>query len=257
MQKDGEMSDAEPVASRRNGTLVSKVIDDLRGSIQSGQFPPGAKLPTEAQLMENLGVSRTVVREAIAVLRAERLVDARQGAGVFVLREIQETLPRVIDRDRVSSVLEILEIRTPLEIEAAGLAALRRSPAQEEKIFDRHAAVLACIEAGTPIRDADFALHVAIAEATNNPRFAEFLQMHGVSAIPQAEIVTDSRQDRQLAYYHQLHTEHEKIVLAISNGDEDAAREAMRAHLKGSQIRHRELLRGGRLRQPGGTIVSI
>ncbi len=243
------MRDNELTASRKSGTLVSKVIDDLRNSIQSGEFPPGAKLPTEAQLMENLGVSRTVVREAVAVLRAERLVDARQGAGVFVLRTPAETVPKQVDRARVSSVLELLEIRTPLEVEAAGLAALRRSPAQEEKIFDCHAAVYRCIEAGEPIRDADFALHLAITEATNNPRFVEFLRMHGVSAIPQAEIVTDSQQDRQLAYYRQLNAEHEKIVLAISNRDEQAAREAMLEHLKGSQVRHRELIRDGRLRQ--------
>ncbi len=244
------MYEAEHMASQKSGTLVSKVTDDLRSSIQSGQFPPGAKLPTEAQLMESMGVSRTVVREAVAVLRAERLLDARQGAGVFVLKA-PDGQRRQVDPERVSSVLEILEVRTPLEIEAAGLAALRRSPAQEERIFESHSAVLDCIEAGLPIRDADFALHIAIAEATNNVRFVEFLLTHGVSVIPHAEIVTDAHHDRQLAYCRQLNSEHEKIVLAISNGDEEAAREAMRVHLKGSQIRHRELLRDGRIRQTG------
>jgi DNA-binding FadR family transcriptional regulator len=236
------------IDSRKNGTLVSRVIADLRQSIASGKFAPGARLPTEARLSESFGVSRTVVREAIAVLRADQLVDARQGSGVYVLKPIAPPEPEHFDKERVASVLEVLEIRTPLEIEAAGLAALRRSPSQEEFIFDCHARVFACIEAGKPIREADFALHLAIAEATNNPQFASFLRSRGVTAIPQAEIVTDAQHDRQIAYYRQLYQEHEKIVIAISNGDEDAAREAMRAHLKGSQIRHRELLRDGRLR---------
>ncbi len=237
------------VETRKSGTLVSRLIDDLRQSIASGAFAPGARLPTEAQLSETYRVSRTVVREAIAALRADQLVDARQGSGVYVLKSAPASaLAERIDADRVASVLEVLEIRTPLEIEAAGLAALRRSPSQEEYIFNCHARVFACIEAGQSIREADFALHLAIAEATNNPQFASFLRSHGVAAIPQAEIVTDARHDRQIAYYKQLYQEHERIVLGISNGDEEAAREAMRAHLKGSQVRHRELLRDGRLR---------
>jgi GntR family transcriptional regulator, transcriptional repressor for pyruvate dehydrogenase complex len=236
------------VESKKNGTLVSRVIADLRQSIASGQFAPGGRLPTEAQLSETFGVSRTVVREAIAVLRADQLVDARQGSGVYVLKPVASVESRQIDKDPVASVLEVLEIRTPLEIEAAGLAALRRSPSQEEHIFNCHARVFACMEAGKPIREADFQLHLAISEATNNPQFANFLRAHGVTAIPQAEIVTDAEHDRQIAYYRQLYQEHDKIVIAISNGDEEAAREAMRAHLKGSQVRHRELLRDGRLR---------
>ncbi|SEM32818.1 DNA-binding transcriptional regulator, FadR family [Xaviernesmea oryzae] len=236
---------------RRKGTLVSKVTDELRDQILSGAFPPGARLPSEAQLTQSYNVSRTVVREAIAVLRADLLVDARQGSGVYVRPPSPASVDKRLDRESVTSVLELLEIRTPLEIEAAGLAALRRSPAQEERIFDCQARILACIEAGRPIRDSDFALHLAISEATNNPGFAEFLKSQGVSAIPQAEIVTESDQARQMVYFHQLNAEHEKIVLAISNGDEEAAREAMRAHLKGSQERHRQLLRGGLLRQDG------
>ena len=98
-----------------------------------GQFPPGSRLPSEAQLTEAHGVSRTVVREAIAALRADRLVEARQGAGVFVLEaEVPAPTPlflRNIDHERVSSMIELLELRTAVEVEAAGLAALRRSPA--------------------------------------------------------------------------------------------------------------------------------
>ncbi len=234
---------------RGEGTLVSRVAELLRQSILSGQFTPGDKLPSEAQLTEAHGVSRTVVREAVAALRADGLVEARQGAGVFVLAP--KPGADGIDKAKLSSVLELLELRTPVEVEAAGLAAIRRSPAQEEEILDRHAAVLACTEQGLPIRDADFALHLAIAAATNNPRFAEFLQTHGKSVIPRSEIVTANVTDAVRDYHAQLNREHEAIVLAISRRDEDAARDAMREHLKGSQQRHRALLRQERIGHVG------
>ena len=233
---------------RGSRTLVSQLGDALRQAITTGQFPPGSRLPSEAQLTEAHGVSRTVVREAIAALRADRLVEARQVAGVFVLEPpsvTQNTMLSLsnIDLARVSSMVELLELRTAVEVEAAGLAAIRRSPAQEEVILDRHYAIRACLEASLPTRAADFALHLAIAEATNNPRFREFLTMIGRSLIPRAALRPDDSENDQAAYISLLDEEHSAIVVAISNGDEEGARDAMRRHLRGSQLRYRTLLR--------------
>lgn len=233
---------------RGTGTLVSQVSEALRQSILTGDFSPGDKLPSEAQLTERHGVSRTVVREAVAALRSDGLVEARQGAGVFVLTGAALAGGvRGFDKAKLFSVLEVLEIRTPIEVEAAGLAALRRSPAQEEEILDRHAEVVVCAERGQSIREADFQLHLAIAQATNNPLFHAFLTTHGPSIIPRAEIVTLSLTEVERSYHAQLISEHERIALAISRGDEEEAREAMRVHLKGSQVRHRDLLQQARI----------
>jgi GntR family transcriptional repressor for pyruvate dehydrogenase complex len=235
--------DISKLESRPVGTLVGRVSESLREAIRSGEFAPGDKLPSEAQLTARHGVSRTVVREAIALLRTDGLVMPRQGAGVFVLpSEPSRTTPRAIDKSKLSSVLELLEVRTPLEAEAAALAAMRRSPSQEEEILVRHSTIVELAEAGRSIREADFALHLAIADATNNPRFREFLIVHGPEAIPNSEIVTNRQSDLERNYHRQLIEEHEKIVLAISRRDEAGAREAMLHHLKGSQARHRELL---------------
>ncbi|WFU12284.1 FadR/GntR family transcriptional regulator (plasmid) [Rhizobium sp. CB3090] len=229
----------------RSQTLVARLTNTLRRAIASGQFPPGTKLPSESQLTETHGVSRTVVREAIAALRADRLVEAQQGAGVFVLE--QSALPVLsfgnLDQARVSSVIELLELRTAVEVEAAGLAALRRSPAQEETIFERHHALRDCFNAGAPTSEADFALHLAIAEATNNSRFREFLSMIGPRIIPRAAMREGEPEPDQDAYILLIDEEHRQIVVAISNGDEEGAREAMRRHLRGSQERYRALLR--------------
>jgi DNA-binding FadR family transcriptional regulator len=228
-------------SARPAGNLVVKVSGELKKLIQSGEFKPGMKLPSEAKLTEADGVSRTVIR---AALRADGLVEARQGAGVFVLEaQSAEALPfHNLDYDRVSSVIELLELRTGVEVEAAGLAALRRSPQQEEAIINCHRQVLICLEAGLPTAEADFALHLAIADAANNPRFREFLTMIGSGVIPRAAL--QSQSDTNSAdYIARIHDEHSQIIEAISNGDEEAARSAMRRHLKGSQMRYRSILR--------------
>ena len=113
-------------------------------------------------------------------------------------------------------------------------------------IIDCHYAVQACLEAGRPSSDADFSLHLAIAEATNNPRFRDFLSMIGKSVIPRAALRNEESEEDQAAYIRLLTEEHDAIVSAISTGDEDTAREAMRRHLRGSQSRYRALLRGQR-----------
>ncbi|WP_081174893.1 FadR/GntR family transcriptional regulator [Rhizobium rhizosphaerae] len=223
-------------------TLVTQLVEKLREAIRSGAFEPGARLPSEAQMTADYAVSRTVIREAIAALKSDGLVEPRQGSGVFVLdAPAPVSLPfQNVDRERVSSVIELLELRTAVEIEAAALAAQRRSPQQEEAILARHRALFMLIEAGEPTAEADFALHLAIAEATNNPRFPEFLAMVGRSVIPRAALNQSEDPASQQSYLMQIHGEHAAIVEAISNGEEAAARAAMKLHLRGSLSRYRQ-----------------
>ncbi|CVI21535.1 FadR family transcriptional regulator [Rhizobium rhizogenes] len=230
--------------SKSSGSLVTKVSLSLRNAIASGQYGPGDRLPSEIEMTEAHGVSRTVVREAVTALRCDGLVEVRQGAGIFVLKRGKEVSSAPgVDRARLSSDLEVLEIRTPLEIEAAGLAALRRSPSQEEAIFDCHARLLECIEQNRSIREADLALHIAVATATNNPLFTQFLELHGQAVIPQSRVVSEAAENDQTAYRRLIHKEHEAIVIAISDRNEQDAKLAMQAHLRGSQNRYRDMMR--------------
>ncbi len=232
-------------------TLVETVREKLRTQIGSGAYPPGTRLPSEAQMTREFDVSRTVIREAVASLRADGLVEPRQGAGVFVQVPPAPVSPpfRNMDFARISSMIEMLELRTAVEVEAAGLAAHRRSPAQEEEIIRCMREVETAAKAGQPTMEADFALHLTIARATNNPRFAEFLSMIGSSLIPRKALADDDAEPVAPEYLEVILSEHESIVSAILNGDEDAGREAMRRHLKSSQSRYRALLRAG----PPGT----
>src|SRR5579872_5613085 len=102
-------------------SLSSEVIDRLAEQIMSGKLPVGAKLPSEQEMMKGMGVSRTVVREAVAALRARGLVITRQGAGAFVDRDPRRQ-SYMIDPEglgSLSSVIEVMELRMAVEAEAA------------------------------------------------------------------------------------------------------------------------------------------
>lgn len=228
---------------RRN--LVSEVAAELRGRIGKGEFDVGDRLPSEAQLTEAYSVSRTVVREAIAALRADGLVEPRQGAGVFVLEPTANSQRpfHIVDVEKISSIIELLELRAAIEMEAAALAATRRSPAQEEEIYEAEAEIRALAQKAEATTEADFRLHRAIAAATNNPRFVEFLDLMGPSVIPRSALQTNGGERSSDAYIDLISQEHRAIADAIAAGDAEAARDAMRHHLKGSQQRYRNMLR--------------
>lgn len=229
----------------KRGNLVDTLVRALRESIDKGDYAPGDRLPTEAKLTEEYGVSRTVVREAMASLKSDGLVEPRQGAGVFVLdHTAANPLPfRDVDAGRVSSVIEILEVRAAVEVEAAGLAAERRSPAQEERIIECYRRVVDLGKTSEGTSQADFDLHLAIADATNNTRFGEFLRMIGPSAIPRRALGAANGTTTGTSYRVVIDDEHKTIVNAILAGDKGAARKAMRQHLEDSQARYRSLLR--------------
>src|SRR5437868_867731 len=128
------LSVTQPLPAPRSltGELVARLTDD----ITSGKIPPGSQLPTEQELIAATGVSRTVVREAVAALRADGLVVTRQGVGAFVSAAPQQA-PFRIDPEGMRSlddVLHVMELRLGVEIESAGLAAERASRAQVRAI---------------------------------------------------------------------------------------------------------------------------
>ena len=141
-------------------------------------------------------------------------------------------------------MIEVLELRSAIEIEAAGLAAERRSPAQEEILFECFDDLTRLIAANEPTVAADMALHLAVADATNNPRFREFLTLMGEHLIPRSALPESVENTAPEDYMAQIQSEHRAIIQAISERDIAGAREAMRAHLKGSQDRYRRLIRG-------------
>lgn len=234
-----------PPGEQLNKSLAFRISSALRRDLSNGVFQAGDRLPSESALTREYAVSRTVVREAIAVLRADGLVEARKGAGVFALAAtpVVEQPFHDLTTERISSVIELLELRTVFEVEAAALAASRRSATQIETIVDAHRIVSDCLSSNASTRDADFNFHMAIAQATQNRRFPEFLQLIRTGIIPRGDLQGSPPGGRPKDYNLHLQQEHAVIVDAIIEGDADSARIQMRAHLRGSLERYRALLR--------------
>ncbi len=222
-------------ARRRTEEVVERIADQ----IGSGKLGAGAKLPTEQEMMAAMGVSRTVVREAISALRARGLVMTRQGAGAFVTADPAQQ-PYVIHPDglgSIGSVIEILELRTAVEMEAAAIACERASAA-ELKAIRRAAAVFSkAVKRDDRAVQEDFDFHRAIALATHNRRFVGFLEYLGGLIIPRQSIrLIDDR-----SYLRKVASEHEIILGSIEARAPEKAREAMRKHLLNGRERYRRL----------------
>jgi DNA-binding FadR family transcriptional regulator len=231
-----------PLAAERK--LSRGLFEQLAEQIKSGRLEPGARLPTEQALTRAARVSRTVVREAVAALRAEGLVVTRQGVGAFVSPAPQHA-PFRIEPERMQTladVLNVMELRLGVEIESAGIAAERASKAQRRAIGSALNAIEEASAAGRSAVDEDLSFHRAIADATGNPEFARFLQFIGRHLIPRRTVSgLPERMGGQKAYLALIQEEHRRIFEAIRERNAAAAREAMRRHLTRSLERYRKL----------------
>jgi GntR family transcriptional repressor for pyruvate dehydrogenase complex len=232
----------QPVRHPRN--LMEEVVARIAGEIRSGRLAPGARLPTEQKLMQAMGVSRTVVREAVAALRAEGLVTTRQGSGAFVSADTSR-VPFRIDPDGLVSiqhVLDVMELRLAIEVEAAALAAERGSQQTLASVAGALRDMQAAIGRGEGAVGEDFALHRAIAVASGNPRFVELLRYLGGYVIPRQSVrVTVDAPEQQRQYLMRIQKEHARICEAIAARRPADARKAMRVHLTNSLKRYRRL----------------
>ncbi len=232
-----------PLAPPRN--LTRAIAERIASDIINGKMPAGARLPTEQSMVTAMGVSRTTVREAVAALRADGLVITRQGAGAFVAPDALRRPFRLAleDLPSVEEVLAVMELRASVEVEAAGLAAARATPAARRRVGRALAAIEAAIGRGESAIDQDFMFHLTIANATGNPQFGNFLEYLGRFIVPRQIIrVAAHREEGQRAYLELFQNEHRAIHAAIEAADVVHAREAMRRHLENSQVRYRRLV---------------
>ncbi|MFG1707334.1 FadR/GntR family transcriptional regulator [Nonomuraea sp. M3C6] len=212
---------------------TQQLVDTLTARIQEGVIRPGERLPAESGLVETYGVSRTVVREAIARLKAAGLIETHHGRGSFVLARPSTTGFEPAPGTSLPDVLDLLDFRMGVEVEAAGLAAGRRTEAAL-------AGLRAALEsfgraAGHPgaAVNADFQFHLRIALATGNRYFGDLLASLGPSMI----IMPRERLRPDRPDFARIVAEHESIYAAIDREDAEGARAAIRVHLSNSRAR--------------------
>jgi len=231
-------------AIEQSPNLTSGLVETLVAQISSGELAPGQRLPTEQAIVAATGVSRTVVREALASLRARGLVTTRQGLGTFVA---ENPVPKSFsiapeDLESLGEILHVLELRIGIEVEAAGFSALRRTARDIARMEEHLAALEAAIDADRSGAEEDFAFHRAMVVSTRNPHFARFFDLFGSLIIPRQRVRLGAMpHDVREPYLRRIQREHHAILAAIRESDPAAARRAARHHLTKSYARYQSL----------------
>lgn len=210
------------LTSPRRSALSDQVITELRNQITSGEWPVGSRIPTEPELVEQLGVARNTVREAVRALAHNGLLDIRQGSGTYVAAtsELAGVMHR---RFAGADPRHVAELRSTLEASAARLAAERRTERdlrQLDALLARRAEVWAAGDAEQFVA-ADTSLHLAVVAASHNDVLSALYADLG-------DLVRSALRDDvgQVLRAEDL-LDHARLVEAIRAGDvETAGREA-------------------------------
>ncbi|MWL86991.1 FadR/GntR family transcriptional regulator [Cupriavidus sp. SW-Y-13] len=224
----------------RPATLASRIAQTLRDDIAAGRFATGARLPAEATLAGTFDVSRPIVREAIALLKADGVLVTRKGSGAYVSETPGGQVWRVASAPEGGPTLaQLFELRRVVETACAEMAALRRTDADIAAMRQALDAMQRQADDFPSAAAADIAFHHAIAQAAHNPCFTgltDFVSQQLLAARQRAWENTARLRDSD-GQPRAADAEHAALVDAIAQGDPIAARAAATAHLGASAAR--------------------
>lgn len=215
----------------RPSSYADQVYGHILQDILKGTFIPGSRLPSEGDLCERFGVSRPVVRDALARLRLDGLVEARRGSGTYVLSTPSRNLPDLADLTDISRFLRYQELRLCVEGAAAALAAERRTDKALSEIIEAHEQFSSQVGRGLFLPESDRRFHLSIAEATGNEFFSLALEGPDVSLSGFMNVSLSLTRSGSPARAKKVIGEHADIVEAIRNRDPVWARVAMEGHI--------------------------
>lgn len=219
------MSDALGPVSRSK--LYAQVVDRIRAHVVESGLRTGDKLPSERDLAERLGVSRTSVKQAIVVLEVQGLLDVRHGGGTYLRRDNLDVEPVAELVARRRRLPDVLEAREALETKLAELAATRRTPTDLDAIDAALEFMADEVARGDSGAEGDRRFHAAVTAAAYSSLLAEFMRSI-------ADAVAESRHEslRQPGRPPRSLSQHRRIAEAIRAGDPKAAAAAMRRHVR-------------------------
>ncbi len=211
-------------------TLAQRVAEDIYNSIIEGKsFAPGDRLPGELILSEELGVSRTTLREAIKLLAAQGLLEVHRGKGTFISEDAALFDPYGLDllNQKRMRLKDLIEARLIVEPQIAALAAERATSAELEQILDCEARVRRLIEEGADRTDADQAFHQAILNAAHNDFMKRILPVinSSISEMIASRVGSDELAETTLQG-------HALVAEFLKAHDPEGSRQAMAIHLK-------------------------
>jgi GntR family transcriptional repressor for pyruvate dehydrogenase complex len=213
--------------------LYEVVAERLREHIDAQRLQPGDRLQSERELAEQLGVSRTSVRQALTALRVVGLVEVKHGDGVYLLRPPGDLIPSLAAEITGSEVDHpmIWEVREGIEVQAARLAAWRRNDEDLGALRAALATMEDSVGRGEDGIEGDRRFHRAVAEAAHNPLLRQVIGQlaEAIDRTSEASLTHPGRPPRSLAG-------HRAILDAIERGDADEAAEQMHEHLRASGV---------------------
>ncbi len=202
-----------PLASTRRTGLVDQAIEQLRSSVATGEWPVNAKIPTEPELAQSLGVGRNTVREAVRALAHSGIFEVRQGDGTYVraTSEVSGALHRLCGTE----LRDVLQVRRCLEVEAARLAATARTTADVDTLWQlwERTEQLRSEGRNEEFARADADLHFAIVRSAHNAVLTELYR--GLTEVVLASVVTSTGLDES--------PQHRGLIQAIADGDQALA----------------------------------
>jgi DNA-binding FadR family transcriptional regulator len=224
-----------PLETIEHRRLYRQVADQLRALIEEGEFAPGARLPSERDLADQLGISRPTVREALIALEVEGKVRIRVGSGVYVV-ETPEARPVQIQPVQAEGPFEVLHARQLIEATVAGEAARQASPEDIAALGAILAGMAKAEHPGPALMRLDREFHVTIAGVLGNGFLARVVgELHDQRINPVFHQLASYFETRES--WMQALAEHRAILDCIAARDADGAGLAMRRHLIASQDR--------------------
>ena len=231
-------------------TLTERTVQQVIGWLKDGTLKPGGKLPSQNELVQQLGVSRTGIREALQVLAALNLIEIRPGLGCFVKTVATEY---IINADVLAillekeAILEVIEARKILEAGTAALATQRASGQDFWLMEDTLSRMEKALERGESVAGVAPEFHIAVARATHNPVLAKLVTSFNGLMAKAGQLVEATVEDVTVFKRHEL-ASHQELYQVIRRGDPDAATLAMVEHIEASQT----LIVNGFLQAEGG-----
>jgi GntR family transcriptional repressor for pyruvate dehydrogenase complex len=218
---------------KRAVRLTDQVADTLYDQIKSGIYQPGETIASEVELAAQFGVSRTVLREALAHLKYEGILHSKQGSGLQVgsFANVRTFRLEVQDEANVDEILSLYELRAILEGDATALAAERRSRKQLADLKNCLVKIHQAIEKGKDYSAADAAFHETITKASGNPFLSDFMVFLSDKLRNLSRRARD-RVSRSPEMQLEVQEEHDVIFQAISDSDPQKAKEAALEHLR-------------------------
>jgi GntR family transcriptional repressor for pyruvate dehydrogenase complex len=227
--------------------ISEEAFEQIKDAILKGDLKPGEKLPTERQMMQQMGVSRVPVREALKLLENMGFIETVQGGGSYVRSlvsdRVRDPLNRIM-KENVEKILDLMEVRKHIESWSAYHAAERATDRDVDSLEEIVAEMKRSIESGkTPPNRLDVDFHQTISRCCHNTIQAHLMfTIHDVFSEYFNFLIEKICFNRE--YQETIYEQHKKIYQAIKNRSGEEARDKIIEHLSFVDVQLRKILKG-------------